>query len=137
MTSDNNGESLSDEAITSALNEFREAFDNLLWERFCACFAPECSVYLPFPDARRLVHGKAAVEASFAPFFEQLLATVDGPPYLNLQPREVRIDRHGSMALVTFHLEFPDHFGQRTLVMVEQQGRWLIQHLHASNIYSE
>ena len=121
------------QSVEQFLAEFVDAFDGLHWDRFRVCFSERATVYFPFPDQPRIANGKAEVEAGFKAFFDHLQATVEGPPYLNLKPFDMRVEELGDAVLVTFHLDFPDSLGRRTVVLRDEDGSWKIVHLHASN----
>ena len=56
----------------------------------------------------------------------------EGPPYLSIDPDDLRIDVVGAAAVVTFHLGDEPPRSRRTLVFVQEGGAWRIAHLHAS-----
>jgi len=121
--------------VRAAAEQFLRVFDNLEWEAFRANWAAEPSVFFPFDDTPERVSGRAAVEARFRKFFDETRAHTPGPPYLHLQPRELRVERHGDAGLVTFMLGGPGkRIGRRTLLFVLENGAWKLVHLHASNI---
>jgi ketosteroid isomerase-like protein len=118
--------------VDSALAEFLEAFDNLEWDRFCACFAEHATVYLPFETHPHIVVGKSEVEAGFAPLFEERRLSEAGPPYLHLEPADTSVSVYSDLAFVTFHLSLPGAIGRRTIIFCKRDGTWKIVHLHAS-----
>ena len=121
--------------VRAAAEHFLRVFDNLEWEPFRASWAADPSVFFPFNDTPERVTGRTAVEARFHKFFEEIRARTPGPPYLHLQPRELRVDRHGDAGLVTFMLGGPgERIGRRTLLFALENGTWKLVHLHASNV---
>ena len=50
------------------------------------------------------VDGRAAVLTRFRTMFDQIPLRASGPPYLHLNPRNLRINRYGDAGLVTFML---------------------------------
>ena len=119
--------------IEAALAEFVAAFNDLDWERFRACFAPEATVFFParpFPNGRAT--GWDEVAAGFAPFFAALRETAPGPPYQQIAPRDLLIQPLGDAAVATFHLPRDTALGRRTLVLRKTAAGWKIAHLHAS-----
>lgn len=123
--------------IRSAAKGFLEAFDNLDRDRFRATWASNPTVFFPFDDTPERVDGKAAVEARFERFFDEVRATRPGPPYLHLEPRDLRVEAYGEAALVTFMLDRSPvagspPIGRRTLLFVREAGAWKLAHLHAS-----
>jgi ketosteroid isomerase-like protein len=125
------GDTIAD--VEAALAEFVAAFNDLDWERFRACFAPDATVFFParpFPNGRAT--GWEEVAAGFAPYFANLRATVPGPPYQQIAPRDLLIQPLGDTALATFHLPREAALGRRTLVLRRTEAGWKIVHLHAS-----
>jgi ketosteroid isomerase-like protein len=119
--------------VEAALAEFLAAFNDLDWDRFQACFAEDATLFFParpFPNARAT--GWDEVAAGFAPYFANLRATVPGPPYQQLTPRDLHIQPLGDAALATFHLPRDTAVGRRTLVLRKTTAGWKIVHLHAS-----
>jgi hypothetical protein len=60
-----------------------------------------------------------------------------GPPYMNLVPVGTKVQLLGSVAAVTFHFAGDEMVSRRTLVLQKSSGKWLIVHLHASNLQVE
>jgi ketosteroid isomerase-like protein len=127
---------MTDEAhadIEQALATFLTAFNDLDWDRFCASFADDATVFFPAPPfpAER-ASGRTAVEAAFAPYFAALRAMVAGPPYQQLVARDLEIHVLGETAVATFHLARETGVGRRTFVLHRATDGWRIVHLHAS-----
>jgi ketosteroid isomerase-like protein len=123
--------------IQTAAKHFLGVFDNFEWEPFCASWASEPTVFFPFDDTPERVSGQAAVEARFRRFFDEVRARKSGPPYLHIQPRELRVQQYGDAGLVTFMLDQPPVLGgpplaRRTLLFVREKETWKLAHLHAS-----
>jgi hypothetical protein len=65
--------------------------------------------------------------------FEQIRAGRTQPPYTHLQPRDLKIQSYGEIAIATFHLDDrPGVLNRRTIVLRRSKGQWKIVHLHAS-----
>ena len=122
--------------VEQAANHFVNAFNNLDWAEFRNIFAEDATVFFPFPDTPRRAGGKAEVEARFRAFFNQMKTAGDGPPYLDINPRDLAIQLHGDIAGVTFHLRSEPELNRRTVVFENRAGEWLIVHLHASVMVS-
>lgn len=120
--------------VQKAVEAFIEAFNNLDWERFRVGFTDDATVFFPFPQVPRRATGRAEVEAVFKRFFDAGRKQKPNPPYLNIQPKDVKIQRLQDAAIVTFHLEGEEAVGRRTLVFQKQGGKWLIAHLSASSV---
>jgi hypothetical protein len=119
--------------IRAAADHFLRVFDDLDWELFRTSWASEPSVFFPSDDAPERVSGRAAVEARFRRFFDEVRAGTPGPPYLHLKPRELRVEPYGDAALVTFMLgEPPGRVPRRTLLFVREDRTWKLAHLHGS-----
>jgi hypothetical protein len=57
------------------------------------------------------------------------------PPYMDLQPRDLHIQRFGDMAVATFHLyDRPGMVNRRAIVLHRVGGNWRIVHLQASEV---
>jgi hypothetical protein len=120
-------------ALVQAAEQFLKVFDNLEWEPFAAAWSASPSVFFPFADTPERVEGAAAA-ARFQTFFKEMRAARPGPPYLRLNPQELRAEVMGSTGLVTFTLaRSPGSIGRRTLLFVREGGQWKLAHLHASN----
>jgi ketosteroid isomerase-like protein len=120
--------------VQKAVDAFIEAFNNLDWERFRLGFTDDATVFFPFPQVPRRANGRAEVEAVFKRFFDEGRKRKSGPPYLNIEPKDVKIQRLKDAAIVTFHLEGADAVGRRTVVFQKQGDKWLIAHLSASSM---
>ncbi len=129
--------------VHGAAVRFLAAFDSLQWEPFRAALAPDVTVFMPGsadPPAR--LDGRAAVEAEFRRFFDEVRAGRvrqgrTAPPFLGIGPRvrDLRVQLVGrSAAAVSFHLragEAPP--SRRSLVLRrEPDGAWRVVHWHAS-----
>jgi ketosteroid isomerase-like protein len=123
--------------VQQAAERFLRALDDLDWEPFRASWASEPTVFFPFPDTPDRVTGQAAVEARWRRFFDEARARGQGPPYLNLKPRDLRVERFGDVGVVTFTLELTIGgrrlpLARRTLLLVREHDTWKVTHLHAS-----
>ena len=120
--------------VKEASVSFLTAFDNLDLDLFCAAIAQDATMFMPFANVPNRLNGIAEIRDAFEPFFDQERCNSDGPPYLNLQPQNFEIQMIGFPALVTFHLNRPTHFSRRSIVFEKRQKKWLLVHLHASNL---
>ena len=123
-----------DAEVRETLSGFIQAFDNLQWEQFRSFFADDATVFNPRDVAPR-ANGRQEIEARFRSVFEQNRGNRSKPPYMDLQPRDLRIQMFGDVAIATFHLDDrPGVLNRRTIVMHKQSGGWKIVHLHASEV---
>lgn len=121
-------------ALVAAAEHFLRVFDNLEFEPFEAAWSSSRSVFFPFRDTPERVEG-AAVGERFRQFFADVRSTRPGPPYLHLEPRELRAEVIGDAGLVTFMLgRAPGEVSRRTAFFARERGAWKLRHLHASNM---
>ena len=121
-------------AVKKASEGFMVAFNNLEWETFRNSFADDATVFFPFWQVPPLANGRTEVEAVFKSFFDAQKKRKPNPPYQNLVPKDEHIQMLGDVAIVSFHLGTELPTGRRTMVYRKQNGKWLIAHMHASNV---
>jgi ketosteroid isomerase-like protein len=124
----------SEAEVQDALKEFVQAFDNLDWERFRLAFDDTATVFYPraFPER---ANGRTEFEKTFKVVFEQIRKGRSVGPYMDIQPRDLRIQLFGDVAIATFHLaDRPGFLNRRTLVLHKADTGWKIVHLHASEV---
>ena len=121
--------------VMAAAEAFLTAFNNLDWDAFHASFAPSATVFQPFGEPGRN-NDREEIAAFFGSFFDQIRSSTEGPPYLNITPRDLRIDMLEDAGIVTFHLPGRESVGRRTLVFGRKQSTdpWRLFHLHASSL---
>jgi ketosteroid isomerase-like protein len=100
-------------------------------------FSDDATVFYPrrFPQRS---NGRAEFEKSFKVVFDQIRGGKTRPPYMDLQPKDMKIQVFGTVAIATFHLD--DRIGflnRRTLVLNKTKAGWKIVHLHASETPTE
>jgi ketosteroid isomerase-like protein len=125
--------------VHATITKFLRAFENLDWEAFRGSFADDVTVFFPDPEPPQRFIGRPAVEAQFRKVFDGIRKDApSGPPFMRLEPHELRIIMLGpSAALVSFELRNPQRIGRRTIILRREDGRWRIAHLHASNESTE
>jgi ketosteroid isomerase-like protein len=118
----------------ATLQAFIQAFDNLDWDKFRSYFADDATVFYP-RGMPRLALGRVEIEANFQQVFTQIRGDRTQPPYMDLQPRDLHIQRFGDIAIATFHLDDrPGMVNRRTIVLHRVGDHWKIVHLHASEV---
>lgn len=121
-------------ALEVALDRFVAAFENLDWEAFRLSFDDEALVFYPRGFAER-ASGRDEFEPNFKIVFEQIRGDQTEPPYMKIEPRGLKIQNLGDIAIITFHLDDRGGFvNRRTLVMRKRAQGWKIVHLHASEV---
>lgn len=115
----------------AAVQAFVSAFNALDRARFDALFADDVTLFFPSaPFPVRRVEGKAATLEWFGRFFDSLRKRGASP---GVQPRDLKVQDYGAVAIATFHLGGGESVGRRTVVLRRERGRWAIAHLHASS----
>lgn len=118
--------------VARAAQAFVDAFNHLDWVRFEESWAEDATTFMPMPDFPARLSGRDTIVATFKSIFADFPDRFEGPPYLNIDPVDLRIDVLGTAAVVTFHLGDEPPRNRRTLVFVQQGDVWRIAHLHAS-----
>lgn len=120
--------------VHDALAKFVVAFDNLDWESFRLAFEDNATVFYPRAIPER-ANGRPDFERSFKVVFEQIRNGRTAGPYMDIQPKEMKIQLFGDVAIATFHLDDRAGFlNRRTIVLNKTQAGWKIVHLHASEV---
>lgn len=120
--------------IRKTLATFIRAFDDLDWEQFRMAFDDNATVFYPRGTPQR-ANGRAEFEKTFQTVFQQIRGNQTAPPYMDIQPRELRIQLFGNVAIVTFHLDDRAGFLNRRTIVLHRMGKgWKIVHLHASEV---
>ena len=90
-----------DADVREALAHFIRAFDDLDWEHFRLAFDDNATVFYPRAIPQR-ANGRAEFEKAFRTVFEQIRATKSAAPYMDIQPKEMKIQLYGNLAIATF-----------------------------------
>jgi ketosteroid isomerase-like protein len=120
--------------VRETLSRFVRAFDDLDWETFRLAFDDDATVFYPraFPERAT---GRAEFEKTFRTVFAQIRGSQTSAPYMDIQPREMKIQLFGNLAIATFHLDDrPGFVNRRTIVLNRTEHGWKIVHLHASEV---
>jgi len=114
---------------------FLNAFRNLEWDRFTEYFADDATAFFP-PSAKHAQRANSKLEIVniFKIVFENAHKRRTSAPYLDIDPKEIKIQMSGQVAIVSFTLNDPDMLSRRTLVWTKRNDSWIIIHLHASGI---
>lgn len=122
-------------AVVHTMDVFLQAFTNLDWTKFTSCFADSATAFFP-PSARfpYRAGNKTEILNIFSRVFEHARTQRSSPPYLIIEPKELKIQMLGTVAIVTFLLNDPGLLGRRTIVLKKENSGWLIVHLHASGV---
>ena len=118
--------------VAQAAESFVDAFNDLDWDRFEEAWAENATAFMPVPDFPARLEGRDTIVSTMQSIFADFPDRFEGPPYLTIDPVDLRIDVVGTAAIVTFHLGDEAPRNRRTLVFVRQGEAWWIAHLHAS-----
>jgi len=120
--------------VRKTLADFIQAFDNLDWNGFRSFFADDATVFYPREFPHR-ADGRQDVEKHFQKVFDRIRAGRTQGPYMDIQPRDLKLQIAGDIAIATFHLDDrPGFLNRRTIVLQKQKSGWKIIHLHASEV---
>lgn len=115
------------DTVERALAGFLDAFMRLDRDQVRSYFADEATVFHPWGGSRQTEFWNAR--------FDEWCPTHQGPPYLDIQPRDVHVQALGDIAVMSFHFRRdPALLGRRTFVWRKTPAGWKIIHLHASNL---
>jgi len=120
--------------VRDALAKFIYAFDNLDWEGFRSAFDDNATVFYPraFPER---ANGRAEFEKTFKVVFEQIRGNKTAAPYIDIQPKDLKLQIFGDCAIATLNLDDKIGFlNRRTIVLAKTNTGWKIVHLHASEV---
>jgi ketosteroid isomerase-like protein len=123
-----------DPDVRAALAHFIRAFDDLDWENFRLAFDDSATVFYPRAMPQR-ANGRGEFEKAFKSVFQLIRGAKTAPPYMDIQPKDLRIQLFGDVAIATFHLDDrPGFLNRRTIVLNKTEKGWKIVHLHASEV---
>jgi len=123
-----------DADVRQTLAKFVRAFDDLDWDSFRLSFEDDATVFYPraFPER---ADGREQYEKAFKIIFAQIRDGKTKAPFMDLQPKNLKIQMFGDLAIATFHLDDrPGFLNRRTLVLRRGPAGWKIVHLHASEV---
>jgi ketosteroid isomerase-like protein len=125
--------------VERTVKEFLNAFERLDWQKFTVAFEDGATVFFPVPEPPRRFTGRSEFEPQFQKVFAAIRASnPGGPPYHQLKPEDLTVEvLADDVALASFHLKNEQRTARRTLVLVRTDNKWLIHHLHASNVPKE
>ena len=117
-----------DEAdVRAAMASFMSALNALDADRIIGAFAEDATAFFPLSQPQR-ANGREEIAAVFRRYIEGS----NGQP-TNLVPQDMTVQTSGDLALVTFQIP-GGSTARRTFVLRHIGGKWLITHMHASNV---
>ncbi len=118
------------EELHGTLSGFLRAFSEMKLDEMMAYYADEATSFFPIRHHSQRLDGKEAIRTAFARVFSKVRDS--GATRIRLEAEDVHVQELVDVAVVTFHIR-DDDLSRRTLVLRSSQGRWMIEHLHASN----
>lgn len=120
-------------AISKTLDNLVDALSHLKLEKLTEQFTEDATAFFP-PSSKRMqrANNRKEIEITFGGFFENLKK--QNITHLEIHPVDIKIQVLHETAVASFHLNDPELFGRRTIVLQKTKGRWLIVHLHASGV---
>ena len=118
-----------DAPVRAAMSGFMEALNSLDPDRMATYFADDVTAFVPLAQGER-VDGKAPLVEIFRRYSETTRKTT---ARTNIVPEDLKVERDGDIAVVTFNVRSPDQILRRTFVFRRGPRGWLITHFHASN----
>ena len=105
-------------------------------DRLLGTFDEKATVFMPIAAPASRLSGRAQIRQAFDTLFKRAGATGA------ITPRDISVQEFGDTAIVTMHLrdipalpiQEPVIFPRRTFILRRTRNRWLIVHLHASNL---
>jgi ketosteroid isomerase-like protein len=120
--------------VRDVLATFVQAFDDLDWEVFRSAFSDDATVFYPraFPER---ANGRAEFEKTFRIVFDQIRDGKTQAPFTDIQPKDLKVQIFGNVAIASFLLDDRAGFlNRRTIVLNKTKASWKIVHLHASEV---
>lgn len=111
-----------------------ESLNNADWPAMSELFADDATVFYPLAGTPLRATGREEFAPVFNGFMERVRAGGGDPPYMSLRPEDVHVQMLGDATVVSFQIKNPAVCSRRTLVLEQRRERWMIVHLHASNI---
>ena len=139
------GKSVDEEKeVKATLDKFLRAFENGDFETMEASMTPDAYIFPRAIMANDIT--KAIDNANYKriygldPQMKQVINSIresgEKPPFMKLEPKDLKITMLNDAAIVTFHLENAKSLSRRTIVLAKNDSKWQIVHIHASNVVS-
>lgn len=123
--------------VKAVVEQFMEALNTCDLEKTLALFAPGATVFSPLANIPKRAEGRGGVEAVFKELYDNVRQELPGPRYMNLSADDLKVQVVGDAAVATFQMVKGPATSRRTLVLTRESGRWLILHLHGSNMRAD
>ncbi|WP_228853484.1 YybH family protein [Aegicerativicinus sediminis] len=122
------------ESAMEAATNFITAFNNFDWTTFQESFTEDATIFYPLWEHAKRVKGRKDIDAVWLTVFPEFNDS-ENTRTLQISPKDINIQTYQNTAIVTFHLGSGESsLSRRTLVMIMENGKWKIAHLHSSNL---
>ena len=130
--------------VIAALDKFLRAFENGDFETMEASMTNDAYI---FPRAIMSNDSLGPIENAnyrrISGLDPQMKQVINGiresglqPPFMQLEPEDLKITLLNDAAIVTFHLDHGKSLSRRTFVFAKNAVGWQVVHIHASNVVS-
>lgn len=130
--------------VMAALDKFLRAFENGNFDTMEASMTNDAYIFPraimsndslgPIDNANyRRIYG---LDPQMKQVINSIRESGKQPPFMKLEPKELKITMLKEAAIVTFHLENGKSLSRRTIVLAKNDGAWQIVHIHPSNVVS-
>jgi ketosteroid isomerase-like protein len=116
--------------LESTLQSFLGSFSRLELENMIECFDEDATAFFPSEHKRERVEDKKSIRAVFLDVIAKVRRS--GVENMKLTSEDVKIQRFGDIAIVTFQIRSKD-LSRRTFVFKRELKSWFVVHMHASN----
>ncbi len=130
--------------VVNTLNKFLRAFENGDFETMEALMTNDAYI---FPRAIMSNDSLGPIDNvnyrrinGLDPQMKQVINSIresgKQPPFMKLEPKDLKITMLKEAAIATFHLENGKSLSRRTIVLGKNNDTWKIVHIHPSNVVS-
>jgi uncharacterized protein (TIGR02246 family) len=120
--------------LRKVLTHFMDALNSCDLERTMALFSPDATMFFPLPETALRAESREEIATVFKDFYAQVRAGNPGPRCMALEPHDVRFQRFGDGAVISFQIAKGPLTSRRSMTLRRSDGRWQIIHFHASNV---
>jgi ketosteroid isomerase-like protein len=146
QTSCNSKEQSVDEEkeVMAALDKFLRAFENGDFETMEASMTNDAYIFprvIMSNDVTKTIESTnykriKGLDPQMKQVINNIRESRKQPPFMKIEPKDLKITMLKEAAIVTFHLENGKSLSRRTIVLAKNDDIWKIVHIHPSNVVS-